>query len=306
MIASVAPGCYTLPFPPCSTPPSSRWCGSMIEELESRELLSVSAPLSVPTNLIGPALATHSPLHHVNANDVQTVLPLKISSLSLQNGQLIASGTLAGQSFSTLATLAVDNPAIATAAATTVVPAATVPILHLTLNPIHLDLLGLNVDTSAICLKIDANTSPGNLLGNLLAGVANLLNGGTPLGTILGNLGSDLNTVLGGLTGLLNGVLGNLTAPTSLAGVSQSAAAPAVNILNLSLGPVDLNLLGLAVHVDNCANGPVTVAITAQPGPGNLLGNLLGGLGNLLNSNANQQGILSNLANVSDQILTML
>src|SRR5205085_11440498 len=102
-------------------------------------------------------------------------------------------GTLGGQTFTTVASLTVDNIAGANLAAGTVVPAATVPILHLTLNPIHLNLLGLTVDTSAICLKIDANTGPGNLLGNLLAGVANLLNGGTPLGTILGNLGTDLN-----------------------------------------------------------------------------------------------------------------
>jgi hypothetical protein len=46
-------------------------------------------------------------------------------------------------------------------------------------------------------------------------------------------------------------------------------------ILHLSLGPVNLNLLGLQVDLDNCANGPVTVDITAVQGPGNLLGNLL-------------------------------
>ena len=32
------------------------------------------------------------------------------------------------------------------------------------------------------------------------------------------------------------------------------------DILNLSLGPVDLNLLGLDVQLDDCEGGPVTVA----------------------------------------------
>jgi hypothetical protein len=45
---------------------------------------------------------------------------------------------------------------------------------------------------------------------------------------------------------------------------------------------VDLNLLGLGVHLDNCANGPVNVDVSAQRGPGNLLGNLLSDVAHLL------------------------
>jgi hypothetical protein len=41
-------------------------------------------------------------------------------------------------------------------------------------------------------------------------------------------------------------------------------------ILHLELGPLDLDLLGLEVHLDR-----VVLDIRAQPGPGNLLGNLL-------------------------------
>jgi hypothetical protein len=41
-------------------------------------------------------------------------------------------------------------------------------------------------------------------------------------------------------------------------------------ILLLELGPIHLDLLGLVVDVS-----PITVEIVAQPGPGNLLGNLL-------------------------------
>src|SRR5205807_10388442 len=140
------------------------------------------------------------------------------------------------------------------------------PILHLRINAIHLDLLGLNVDTSNICLDVTAHH--GALLGDLLCDVANLLNGGSPLGGILGGLtGTDLNTLLGGLTGLLNGAFGQLTNRANVAGVSGTSAG-ATDILNLSLGPIDLNLLGLEVHLDNCANGPVTLDITAQSGPG--------------------------------------
>ena len=48
-------------------------------------------------------------------------------------------------------------------------------------------------------------------------------------------------------------------------------------ILHLELGPLDLNLLGLVVHLDR-----VVLDITAVPGAGNLLGNLLCAIAHLL------------------------
>lgn len=76
----------------------------------------------------------------------------------------------------------------------------------------------------------------------------------------------------------------NVAAPTGFGGgtlgsraaVAQVAAG--CNILHLDLGPLDLNLLGLAVHLDE-----VVLDITAVPGAGNLLGNLLCAVANLLN-----------------------
>jgi hypothetical protein len=68
----------------------------------------------------------------------------------------------------------------------------TCSILDLTLGPLHLDLLGLVVDLNQVHLTITGQTGPGNLLGNLLCGLANALNGGQA----------------GGLAGLLNRLLG--------------------------------------------------------------------------------------------------
>jgi len=277
---------------------------TMFEVLEGRQLMSAAPHVAaIPENLINPVLAQHKALKHVNAKDTASVLPLQISSVALKDGQLVATGKLGDTTFTTPVTLSIADAADTGTAKAAATAAPAVPILDLSLGPIHLNLLGLKVDTSKICLDIAAQPGAGNLLGNLLSGVANLLNGGTPLGTILGNLTqTNLNNLLTGITNLLNGALGQITAPTSLGGVTTTAAtatAPAVNILHLSLGPVDLNLLGLTVGLDNCANGPVTVDVTAQPGPGNLLGNLLGGLANVLNSHASQQGVLSNLFNVT-------
>ena len=73
----------------------------------------------------------------------------------------------------------------------------------------------------------------------------------------------------------------------------------ACDILHLVLGPLDLNLLGLMVHLDR-----VVLDITAQPGPGNLLGNLLCAVAGLLDNGL--QGLLGRLADLLNQILGQL
>ena len=60
-------------------------------------------------------------------------------------------------------------------------------------------------------------------------------------------------------------------------------------ILHLELGPLDLDLLGLRVHLDR-----VVLDLTAVPGPGNLLGNLLCALAGLLDG-VDLGGVLGNL-----------
>lgn len=215
------------------------------------------------------------------------VLPITITSVSVVNGGLVANGLLGTTPFQAPITLTPQaNPNAA----------ATCPILNLSLGPINLSLLGLNVDTSQICLDITAQQG-GGLLGDLLCGVANLLNGGLDLGTILGQLSpAQLTTLTNGLTQLLNQVFSRLTS-------SQAVVGASCDILNLSLGPLDLNLLGLRVELDDCANGPVTVDVTAVPG-GGLLGDLLCGLSNLLNPNAtgNPNAILDTLSRIAQTV----
>ena len=67
------------------------------------------------------------------------------------------------------------------------------------------------------------------------------------------------------------------------------------------LGPLNLDLLGLVVHLDT-----VHLNITAQQGPGNLLGNLLCAVANLLNNPAGAGGALTGIANLLNQILRIL
>ncbi|WP_151754791.1 hypothetical protein [Dictyobacter vulcani] len=100
-----------------------------------------------------------------------------------QNGQLNAVGTLNGTL--TNATGQVVGNVTNVPFQTPVTSAAgSCPVLHLNLGPLDLNLLGLTVHLNQVVLNIDAQSGPGNLLGNLLCAVANLLNGGAPLTSI--------------------------------------------------------------------------------------------------------------------------
>jgi len=75
--------------------------------------------------------------------------------------------------------------------------------------------------------------------------------------------------------------------------VPASYAAGTCDILHLTLGPLDLNVLGLMVHLDR-----VVLDITAQQGPGNLLGNLLCAVTGLLDRGGPLNGIVGLLNNI--------
>ena len=74
--------------------------------------------------------------------------------------------------------------------------AAVCSILSLVLGPLNLDLLGLVIDLNQVVLNIDAVSGAGNLLGNLLCAVTNLLNGGGSL-TLITNLLNQILLILG-------------------------------------------------------------------------------------------------------------
>ena len=215
-----------------------------------------------------------------------------ITSVALVNGVLTATGTATAVVHGQTVTVPFSAPIDVTAT-----PNPTCPILNLRLGPINLNLLGLVVQTSPICLVITGFEN-GGLLGQLLCGLSTALNNGIPLADYLGSLPPEqLNTLLTGITDLLNGSLSNLYNATLTSIDSICAGIPGPHhtcaILHLELGPLDLTLLGLNVVLDDCDNGPVTVDITAVRGA--LLGNLLCGLlgHNLINLGATLQDILN-------------
>ena len=134
-------------------------------------------------------------------------------------------------------------------------------------------------------------------------------------GTVTDTAGTNVGTFLGQLTvrsvALVDGALqftGNLTGTATQGGVTTpvntdftavvgsllpGGSPAACDILTLDLGPIHLDLLGLVVDL-----APVNLDITAVPGPGNLLGNLLCAVAGLLDNNG--------LGNVLNQLLGLI
>ncbi|WP_206074412.1 ABC transporter substrate-binding protein [Antribacter gilvus] len=124
---------------------------------------------------------------------------------------------------------------------------------------------------------------------------------GAPFVGEISNLTADV--VDGALT--LTGTLTGTGLPAEGVGftsvVEDVQADQACDILNLDLGPLHLDLLGLVVDLE-----PVVLDVTAVPGPGNLLGNLLCSVAGLLDRSGGVGGALNGVAALLNRLLTGL
>lgn len=104
---------------------------------------------------------------------------------------------------------------------------------------------------------------------------------------------------IGTVTATLFDLAGNIIRTITKAGVviPVTGRSGTCDILHLELGPIDLDLLGLVVHLDK-----IVLDISAESGSGNLLGNLLCAIAGLLDAG----GPLSQLVNLLNQLLGLL
>jgi hypothetical protein len=158
-----------------------------------------------------------------------------------------------------------------------------------------------------------ATAVPASSVGSLTSTVIGTFTNSTGEGTFKGTFTPRSFKVVKGVleaTGVLKGTLTDANG-NSLGTVSQTVtdsvntsnaanAAPlGCQVLNLVLGPLNLNLLGLVVTLNQ-----VHLNITAVPGAGNLLGNLLCAVVNLLNGGG--IGGLTSLSALLNEILAAL
>ena len=145
------------------------------------------------------------------------------------------------------------------------------PILNLTLGPLDLNLLGLMVHLDQVHLTITADSN-GGLLGQLLCGLsgqrATTAKAVRTLTRAAHRSGLSTKGVRVAVP-LYQSTSGNGSTLTTSSTSSPNAIC---SVLDLTLGPLDLNLLGLMVHLDT-----VHLTITADS-EGGILGQLLCGL----------------------------
>jgi len=152
-------------------------------------ILAALVSFTPALNLIGvgptPA-AAQSPAHGGLTIPTSTTGPatLNITRFAVQNGQVVGIGTVTGIGDTGNVVIAQVVVPVITGAQAGAAITATCDILHLVLGPLDLDLLGLHVHLNQIVLDITAQSGPGNLLGNLLCAITNLLNGTGPLGQL--------------------------------------------------------------------------------------------------------------------------
>ena len=126
----------------------------------------------------------------------------------------------------------------------------------------------------------------GGFIGTLTLTGTQVVNGAlTGTATLVGNVIGRQGHVIGSITQAVTGLL-------SVSGTCQ--------ILSLVLGPLDLNLLGLRIQLNQ-----VVLNITAIPG-GGLLGDLLCAVANLLNAGGPIATLLAQLSTLLNQIIAAL
>ena len=237
------------------------------------------------------------------AEPLVEVIDITVESVTVEAGQLIANAVVTLDVVGRTITREVQIPLEVGGS-----PGAEgeCDILNLALGPVNLDLLGLVVnldDCEGGPVTVDITADPeGGLLGDLLCGIAGLLDSGVPLGTILDQLtDAELALLTDGIEDVLNAILDEvLMANVVSEHVAAQSHQAGCDILQLEIPDgVHLDLLGLQVDTSG-----ICLDVHAERGSGNLLGNLLCNVAKLLDrGNLNAvSALISNIERLLDRL----
>jgi len=225
-------------------------------------------PVGAPDILAAPGAGTGAAARVFGPTGGTPLADLSAFGAGFQGGAYVA-GSVAPVTLSSLAAAPTASASTTTSATTTPSTSADPALVTLNLNPLDVNLLGLELKTDTITVTVSAQAGSGQLLGNVLTAAGNLIN--------LQGVNNALNNVLGSVVTLLN------SASLSVSGVNSSGplgsvAAATTPVLDLYVAPVHLNLLGALVDTS-----PIHLTLTAHSGDGLILGNVVTDLANLFN-----------------------
>jgi hypothetical protein len=250
-----------------------------------RSLIVLAAAIAVSLAVAAPASAKHK------ATPVgKFTMATKITSVRAAGNGLVANGVVVGKMKAGGAVIRDRAPArfrISQAQQN-----GRCNILALRLAPVHLALLGIRVDTSHISLDVLARRR-GGVLGRLFCALA----------------GAEIRFPQAAIARLNRRLDDAPIASRARAPIRVASHQGTCQILDLILGPLHLDLLGLVVDLyGRTKQDPVRVTITGEPGHG-LLGDLLCSLagGGNITSLAQLQSLLQALGvNLTDEQLQNL
>jgi hypothetical protein len=257
------------------------------EDVRKLVVVVVFSALAFAAAVAPPAIAQPS-------RSAQLSLTARITSFHATKRGVLANGTLTGKLAS--GTGVSRDSAPVRFAVTAKAKGGRCNVLMLHLAPLDLELLGVQVQTSTINLNISA--LHGQVLGDLFCALSHAKVTFPRASQVARALNSRLH---GRSLRVFAATQSVPAAPSMLASQSlrpfAAAAPPSCQVLQLVLGPLNLNLLGLVVDLyGQTPTSPVIVTINAIPSQG-LLGQLLCGLagGTGVSSVSGLQSLLSSL-----------
>jgi hypothetical protein len=152
--------------------------------------------------------------------------------------------------------------------------------------------------TTTLVAPLSAEAQSTNPLAQIPINISNSLGSFVGTATVerFAAQGGQL-VAIGTLTGVLTPVGGLAQNITRNFRVPVTIPTASCQILTLDLGPINLDLLGLVVDIS-----PISIDVTAQPGAGKLLGNLLCAVAGLLDNTPDVNG----LATLLNRLLRLL
>jgi hypothetical protein len=144
-------------------------------------------------------------------------------------------------------------------------------LLQLQLQPLDINLLGVQITSDPITVTLSAQGGDAKLLGNLLGALRTLVN--------FEGVEGALNNALGTVVDLVNSV--DLTLPPGSvgSGVFDTGTPATTPVLDVFVAPVHLDLLGLVA-----TTSPIRLNVVANSGDGLVLGNVVATLAHLFDN----------------------
>src|SRR3954467_15984849 len=218
-------------------------------------MLAVCCALAL---LVPVAAADAAPASSTNG---RVAVGAKIKRFAVVDRKIVARGVLKTRVAGAGSSKAAQTPVTFAVAA----QAGRCQVLTLTLNDLQLSLLGLNVDLSEVNLRIFAvrRGPDSGILGRLFCALSR-----SSLRLGRGASTAQAHRAVRALNSRLRDHPMRAFHATAVItkddGASAAQAAPSCQVLHLTLGPLDLNLLGLVVQLYGATpTKPVTLDITA-------------------------------------------